>query len=200
MENTMLSVFPQIKDLFQKIQTDLKQNGQFIFLAKEVSREFYSMAVIEQVAACIDEIKEEENIIHLSEFNHLISKEIRDQPSPYLYERLGERYKSFFIDEFQDTSIMQWQNLLPLVNNALSEGGYCMLVGDAKQSIYRWRGGEAEQFIGLYKNIDLLSSNYRGELKGPATGVQPETLEDNWRSRKNIVKFNNSLYNEASKY
>jgi ATP-dependent exoDNAse (exonuclease V) beta subunit len=198
-ENTMLSIFPQIRDCFEDILGELEQNGSFIFLAKEVSREFYSMAVIEQVAACIDEIKEEENIIPLSEFNHLISKEIRDQPSPYLYERLGERYKSFFIDEFQDTSIMQWQNLLPLINNALSEGGYCMLVGDAKQSIYRWRGGEAEQFIGLYENIDLLSSNYKGKLQVPAAEVQPMSLKENWRSAKNIVNFNNDLYNEASK-
>lgn len=198
-ENTMLSIFPQIRDIFQTIQGELEQNGAFIFLAKEVSREFYSMAVIEQVAACIDEIKEEENIIPLSEFNQLISKEIRDQPSPYLYERLGERYKSFFIDEFQDTSIMQWQNLLPLINNALSEGGYCMLVGDAKQSIYRWRGGEAEQFIGLYENIDLLSTNYKGELQVPAVEIQPMSLKENWRSRKNIVNFNNSLYSVASK-
>jgi len=198
-ETTILTIAPQLGEIFRNILSELEESGSFIYLAKEVSREFYSMAVIEQVAMCIDEIKEEENIIPLSEFNHLISKEIRDQPSPYIYERLGERYKSFFIDEFQDTSIMQWQNLLPLINNALSEGGYCMLVGDAKQSIYRWRGGEAEQFIGLYENIDLLSTNYKGELQVPVAKVQPMSLKENWRSRKSIVNFNNDLYRAASK-
>ena len=198
-EGAILSIAPQLSNIFKTLLAELEEHAAFLFLAKEVSREFYSMAVIEQVATCIDEIKEEENIIPLSEFNHLISKEIRDQPSPYLYERLGERYKSFFIDEFQDTSIMQWQNLLPLINNALSEGGYCMLVGDAKQSIYRWRGGEAEQFIGLYENIDLLSKNYKGELQQPTAPVQAMSLKENWRSRKNIVNFNNSLYEAASK-
>lgn len=191
------SIVPLLQSAYRGMLEILEKEGAFLILAKEVSKEFYSMAVIEQVAACMEEIKEEENIIPLSEFNHLISEEIKNQPSPYLYERLGERYKAFFIDEFQDTSVMQWQNLMPLINNALSEGGYCMIVGDAKQSIYSWRGGEAEQFIGLYTGTNLLGNKYKGELQQPLAPVQDETLKDNWRSRQAIVDFNNGLYASA---
>ena len=105
----------------------------------------------------IEKIKEEQNMLPISEFNTLIHSEIKDQPAPFIYERLGEKYRHFFIDEFQDTSQLQWDNLTPLIDNALSQHydgtvqGSLMLVGDAKQSIYRWRGGLPEQFISLYR-------------------------------------------------
>src|SRR5690554_7971881 len=79
----------------------------------------------------------------------------KEQPAPFIYEKLGDRYNHFFIDEFQDTSELQWKNLIPLIDNALSgqndygEKGSLMIVGDPKQSIYRWRGGKAEQLIEL---------------------------------------------------
>jgi ATP-dependent exoDNAse (exonuclease V) beta subunit len=103
-------------------------------------------------------IQEEQNVLSISEFNAIIYREIQNQPAPFIYERLGERYRHFFIDEFQDTSEMQWQNLIPLIDNALAgqddygEKGTLMIVGDPKQSIYRWRGGKAEQFIELSKD------------------------------------------------
>ncbi len=105
----------------------------------------------------IEAIKEEKNLLPISEFNSLINKEIKNQPAPFIYERLGEKYRNFFIDEFQDTSKLQWENLIPLIDNALSQqlepnSGSLLLVGDAKQSIYRWRGGLPEQFMGLYGN------------------------------------------------
>ncbi len=192
------AISEQLSSLFYNATNLLEEYYGFILLASEVNKEFYSLAVIQEVATCIEEIKTDENIIPLSEFNHLIFEEIKGLPSPYIYERLGERYKSFFIDEFQDTSIMQWQNLLPLINNAMaSGGGYCMLVGDAKQSIYRWRGGEAEQFINLFEGTDksnLITVGNREVKLYPRT---PKTLGDNWRSHKTIVEFNNDLYAAA---
>ena len=82
----------------------------------------------------------------ISEFNSLISENIADQPAPYIYEKLGTRFKNYFIDEFQDTSKLQWKNIIPLTSHAI-EGmeedesrGSLFLVGDPKQSLYRWRG------------------------------------------------------------
>ena len=194
----IMSISAELSEIFYNATNLLEEYYSFILLANEVNKEFYSLAVIQEVAACIEEIKTDENIIPLSEFNHMIFEEIKGLPSPYIYERLGERYKSFFIDEFQDTSIMQWQNLLPLINNAMAAGGgYCMLVGDAKQSIYRWRGGEAEQFINLFEGTDksnLMSVGNREVELYPRT---PKTLGDNWRSHKTIVEFNNDLYAAA---
>ena len=108
------------------------------------------LSVLNVVNKELQSIKEEQNILLISEFNQLISNEIKGQPAPFIYERIGERYQNYFIDEFQDTSEMQWQNLIPLTENALvtepkpNEQHSLLIVGDAKQAIYRWRGGKPE--------------------------------------------------------
>ncbi len=130
-------------------------------------------------------LKKEQNKMLISEFNIIISNEIKDQPTPFIYERLGEKFSSYFIDEFQDTSILQWENLIPLIDNSISakEKGNVMLVGDAKQAIYRWRGGKAEQFINL--------SNGESPFY-----IKPELkkLQENYRSFEEIVNFNSSFF------
>ena len=94
----------------------------------------------------------------ISEFNTIISQQIKDQPAPFIYERIGEKFNHFFIDEFQDTSELQWENLSAIINQHISgANGSVMLVGDAKQAIYRWRGGKAEQFINLHTNATDIS-------------------------------------------
>lgn len=135
-------------------------------------------------------IQEEQNVLSISEFNKIINDQIRDQPAPFIYERLGDRYRHFFIDEFQDTSVMQWQNLIPLIDNATSseelsgERGSVMLVGDPKQSIYRWRGGRAEQFIDLGKEPPPFNNKEREVI----------ALETNWRSHSQVIDFNNDFF------
>jgi len=129
--------------------------------------------------------KEEQNKMLISEFNKIISNEIKGQPTPFIYERLGEKFKHYFIDEFQDTSKMQWENLVPLLDNALSApNGSAMLVGDAKQSIYRWRGGEPEQFIDLYNKSD---NPFQVE-------AEVLSLDTNYRSAREIIDFNNAFF------
>ena len=140
-------------------------------------------------------IQKEKDLLPISEFNAIISKEIKNQPVPFIYERLGEKYRHYFIDEFQDTSQMQWENLIPLIGNAVEsenekgEKGSLLLVGDAKQAIYRWRGGRAEQFLNL---LNLHTNPFVLE-------PQIENLETNWRSKKKIVDFNNAFFNFAAK-
>jgi len=115
----------------------------------------------------------------------LIHQEIKDQPAPYLYERLGDRYRHFFIDEFQDTSLLQWGNLQPLIGNSLSQQpGSAMLVGDVKQSIYRWRGGLPEQFIELCNKKNPF----------PFVPMAVKNLGINFRSCKAVVEFNNAFF------
>ena len=143
------------------------------------------LSVLNAIQKELNTLKEEQNKMLISEFNKIISSEIKNQPTPFIYERLGEKFKHYFIDEFQDTSKMQWENLVPLLDNALSsQNGSAMLVGDAKQSIYRWRGGEPEQFIALYNK----STN--------PFQVSPEilSLNTNYRSAKEIITFNNGFF------
>lgn len=132
----------------------------------------------------------------ISSFNTIISDAIKDQPAPFIYERLGEKYRHYFLDEFQDTSEMQWKNLVPLIGNALEseneqgQKGSLLLVGDAKQAIYRWRGGKAEQFLNL---IDLGANPFV---------IPPKTknLPANYRSHEEIIKFNNDFFTTTSPF
>ena len=143
------------------------------------------LSVLNAIQKELNALKNEQNKMLISEFNKIISEEIKDQPTPFIYERLGEKFKHYFIDEFQDTSKMQWGNLVPLLDNALSaSSGSSMLVGDAKQAIYRWRGGEAEQFINLYNKAE---NPFQVE-------ADVLTLDTNYRSSKEIINFNNSFF------
>ncbi len=166
-------------------------------LNKLVHGSIIPLAVLRSINQILTEIKEDNNIRLNSEFNQLISNHLKEQPVAFIYEKIGEKYRHYFIDEMQDTSVMQWQNLIPLINNALEsentkgEKGSLLLVGDAKQAIYRWRGGKAEQFI------ELSDSNGINSFHIPKK-VNP--LDTNWRSYSEIIDFNNSFFQHISKY
>lgn len=148
------------------------------------------LSLLNTVSNELAKIQNEQNVLSITEFNAIIHREIQNQPAPFIYERLGERYRHFFIDEFQDTSEMQWQNLIPLIDNALSgqddfeQKGTLMIVGDPKQSIYRWRGGKAEQFIELSKDQNPFSNPEK----------RLEHLDKNYRSYSQVIEFNNDFF------
>jgi ATP-dependent exoDNAse (exonuclease V) beta subunit len=164
-------------------------------LLKKFRSNFFNMALLQFIAIALNETKENEQILRISEFNKLISKLVGDEDAPYIYERLGTRLEHFLLDEFQDTSRLQWLNLIPLVHESIGNGRRNLIVGDAKQSIYRFNNGLAEQFVSLPKiynpendaKIERIS-NFFNEL-----GVK-ENLEKNFRSAKEIVTFNNQLF------
>ena len=107
------------------------------------------MALLQYIAAEIKEVRKEEQMIRISEFNLLISELIQKENALYIYERLGSKFHHFLLDEFQDTSRLQWLNLVPLVHDSLGNKRMNLIVGDPKQSIYRFKNGVAEQFIEL---------------------------------------------------
>lgn len=153
------------------------------------------LSLLSAIGQEMDKIQAENNILSITQFNAIIHNEIQNQPAPFIYERLGERYHHFFIDEFQDTSEMQWQNLVPLIDNALAGEDYAgvkgslMIVGDPKQSIYRWRGGKAEQFIALSKDENPFSNPEK----------QTVNLGRNYRSYAEVINFNNRLFKDVSR-
>lgn len=153
------------------------------------------LAVINTINQALVEIKNNNNIRLNAEFNQLISDHLINEPAAFIYEKLGERYKYFFIDEMQDTSGLQWQNLIPLIDNAVSaEESGLMLVGDAKQAIYRWRGGRAEQFISL-------SSDLKDYLANPfQISKNLQHLGTNYRSHKEIINFNNDFFSHIAQH
>ncbi len=147
-----------------------------------ILRENYrNFALLTDLQQKIADIAREENLLHISEINSLLSKLISDNDTPFIFEKTGNYLSHFMIDEFQDTSLMQWENFIPLLRNAVSQttGTPVLLVGDVKQSIYRWRGGD----------WTILAGKAAGEFD--ETETRP--LQDNYRSRKMIVEFNNAI-------
>lgn len=158
-------------------------------LLKNVYKNIVPLTVLNAIQKEVKQIELDRDQLSISEFNTIISNEIKNQPAPFIYERLGEKYRHYFIDEFQDTSEMQWMNLIPLVDNALAvENGSLFLVGDAKQAIYRWRGGKAEQFL------NLVNRNTNPFVVRPEVEILPR----NYRSHEEVVKFNNDFFTATS--
>ena len=134
------------------------------------------------------EIEEENDLVLLSKFNIIINENLRNEPSAFIYEKVGTQFQHYFFDEFQDTSAMQWQNFLPLRDNSItSDNTSFTIVGDPKQSIYRFRGGESELMLNIINQKEITPKF-----------ATAEHLRFNWRSAKNIVDFNNRLYDFMS--
>ncbi|MFN7013818.1 MAG: UvrD-helicase domain-containing protein, partial [Bacteroidia bacterium] len=163
---------------------------------EDLLKNIHSMALIQELENILTQIKSEQNILPIAEFNKRISEIVQHESAPFIYERIGEKYHHFLIDEFQDTSVMQWQNLLPLIHNSLSSGYFNMIVGDGKQSIYRWRGGEVEQFSHLPKifSKEPLTEILKERQQTLEHSFKEKVLKINWRSKKEIVQFNNKIF------
>jgi ATP-dependent exoDNAse (exonuclease V) beta subunit len=164
-------------------------------IAVAVLRELMATGALNSIDSRLEALKHEEGVAFFSDLTRKVLTIVQDEPASFLYERLGEKYRHFLIDEFQDTSLMQWHALLPLVENALASGGSALLVGDAKQAIYRWRNGEARQFVqlpGIYRK-DRLTDGARREALLMGAHVPVERLASNYRSAKGIITFNNEM-------
>lgn len=149
----------------------LKDQTFDLALAGDIYREF-------------DMLLKEKNVLGIDDSNTILRGIIDGSDAPFVYEKLGVRFEHFLLDEFQDTSTIQWQNFLPLLNESESNGHDNLVVGDVKQSIYRWRGSDWQ----------LLAS----ELPSQFPSAEVEPLSENWRSCANIVKFNNALFDQIS--
>lgn len=191
--------------LIQSIQTIADNFPQWNYL-KIIYDNLYNVALLDEMLRIQEEIQKENELLHIGQFNHLVSEVVMKETAPFIYERIGNRYRNFLVDEFQDTSVLQWFNLLPLVDESLSQGNLCLVVGDAKQSIYRWRGGDVNQFVKLpdiyrteYLNEKLESEPEVNRLmheREAAMKNQEEELDlgSNYRSASNVVEFNNQLF------
>ncbi|MEN8137906.1 MAG: UvrD-helicase domain-containing protein [Bacteroidota bacterium] len=177
------SIFDDLSDYYSSSRKWVEEYGTLVVLIRLILRNIDSITVLNEIDKELEEIKKHNNVLFISEFNKRISKEIKDQPVPYIYERIGEKFQYFFIDEFQDTSVLQWENLIPLIENSIATGGKCVIVGDGKQAIYRWRGGKAEQFINLSQ----------GKVDFPFD-ISPATLDKNYRSYSQIIDFSNDFF------
>ncbi|AQX04008.1 DNA helicase UvrD [Elizabethkingia meningoseptica] len=155
---------------------------------KKIHMALLPLKVNKEIQDQLKFIEDENDLLMLSRFNVLINEQLRNEPSAFIYEKVGEQYQHYFFDEFQDTSFLQWQNFLPLRDHILSEESTSFtLVGDPKQSIYRFRGGEAQLML------DIINKK-----EDTPKYADIQNLEHNYRSSYNIVAFNNQLYQYLS--
>lgn len=158
-------------------------------------KNFYNMALLQFMAKQLDTVRKDEQLIRISEFNKLISELVKNEEAPFIYERLGTRFHHFLLDEFQDTSHLQWLNMVPLLHESISQENINLIVGDPKQSIYRFKNGVAEQFVEL-PAIYNPDNDVKVAERSSFFSRMGETVElkDNWRSSPVIVNFNNHFF------
>jgi ATP-dependent exoDNAse (exonuclease V) beta subunit len=146
-----------------------------------IQKNIYALGILSDVLRNIHELTTAENSFLLSDAGELLSLITRGDQCPFIYEKTGNRFENFMIDEFQDTSTIQWNNFQPLIDNSMAQGFDNLVVGDIKQSIYRWRNSDWKILASLLDQAD----NER---------YQNKNLVTNWRSRPNIISFNNTLF------
>ncbi len=171
-------LMPKVQEAVRLIETEKRK----YITAKLIVNQLYTLGILVDLRRSVKELCREKGIILISDSGHLLKDVIADSETPFVYEKTGSVYTHFMIDEFQDTSGLQWNNFRPLIGNSLAEGNLGLVVGDVKQAIYRWRSGDWRLLAGK------LGESF------PVFGLQNEVLNSNWRSHGKIIRFNNTLF------
>ena len=182
---TIGSICPRLMQLLQDILNRFDQDYSYYLSARMLSDNLYQLGILNDLYQEVRAYCDEKGLMLLSDTTHILNMLIADNDTSFLFEKCGNYYKHLMIDEFQDTSGMQWKNFRPLVVNSLSEGYRTMIVGDVKQSIYRWRNGD----------WSLLANEVERQFS--SLGVNTVILKNNWRSAPEIVNFNNTFFEKA---
>lgn len=181
------TIYPALSECVNMAVAEYKKNYSNFLNAVVVLSNYHAFGLLNEISKFLPEYREENNLLLISDTTLLLKEIIGGNDAPFIYEKIGNRYQNILIDEFQDTSGFQWANFKPLIINAIAEGMLNLIVGDVKQSIYRWRGGDWK----------LLLQTVENEIG--ATNISNESLKTNWRSKKNIVDFNNAFFSLAPK-
>ena len=175
------TLHPKLVELVEIIES---QRAAYIS-AKLILKNLENLALIGDLWRKVRELSQQEGFLLLSDSGHLLREFVKDTDAPFVFEKIGNRYDSFMIDEFQDTSVVQWCNFKPLIENSLSQDSFSMVVGDVKQSVYRWRNGD----------WSILSSGLYNDFSHH--GIDERVLSTNWRSQPVIVNFNNHFFRQT---
>ncbi len=150
--------------------------------SRVILKNMYALGILSDVLNKVHEVASSENSFLLSEAGEVLSLITGEDQAPFIYEKIGNIYENYMIDEFQDTSLLQWKNIKPLIDESMGRGCDNLVVGDLKQSIYRWRNSDWRILADMKDNL-VDDQRYLSE-----------PLVINWRSRSNIISFNNSLF------
>ncbi|WP_298652194.1 UvrD-helicase domain-containing protein [uncultured Proteiniphilum sp.] len=164
----------------------LSDNDREYQTAKHLLRNFYTLGILNDIKQRLRKLQQENNTLFLSDTTELLNDIIAGTDSPFIYEKTGTRVHHYMIDEFQDTSRMQWENFRPLIGESLASGNLNLIVGDVKQSIYRFRNSDWR----------LLEEQVKEDFQ--AGNIREHVLDTNWRSDAHIVQFNNAFFTKAA--
>ncbi len=154
--------------------------------ARIIKDQIYGLGITGELDKEFSALLKEKNVLSIDDSNLILNKIIGESDAPFIYEKTGVKYENFLLDEFQDTSVIQWKNISPLLHESEGYNHENFIVGDVKQSIYRWRGSDWK----------MLDSGLEKEFGGDH--VDPSTLKVNYRSYRNIVNFNNTFFDAAA--
>jgi len=172
-------------DQLQRIIEYYEAQKRTYFSILTIQPLFYGFAILLEIEKRLSDYRQENRVILISDLTRFIRKIIGGNDAPFIYEKTGTIYQHFLIDEFQDTSSFQWDNFKPLIENALAHDKLCLVVGDIKQSIYRWRGGDWR----------IITDGLKQDIGQP--NIETRELDTNWRSLPIIVGFNNYVFKNA---
>jgi ATP-dependent exoDNAse (exonuclease V) beta subunit len=176
----------KLMDILRETEEVRKRNLREINTCNLVLRQINSIGLLTDIAAAVREINADSNRFMLADTPNLLQELIKEEDAPFIYEKIGASLRHIMIDEFQDTSRIQWKNFKPLLLEGLSQNAGSLIVGDQKQSIYRWRNGD-------WRTL----GNLQAEM--PEVKTEEISLKANWRSSYKIVRFNNSVFKAAIK-
>lgn len=179
-------LFPELNQLLKEAVEVYDTQYCYYLSARHLAGNLYQLGILNDLYKEVRAYCNEKGLMLLSDTTNILNILIDGNDTSFLFEKTGNYFKHLMIDEFQDTSSMQWKNFRPLVVNSLSEGNRAMIVGDVKQSIYRWRNGD----------WSLLASGVEQEFRH--LGVENIVLGNNWRSAREIVEFNNLFFEKAA--
>ncbi len=175
-------IYDELHALLQEIIAFVRKNLPQYATAKAILGNFHAFGILNDISSLLPTYRAENNLLLISDTTLLLKQLVAKNEAPFIYEKTGNRYAHILIDEFQDTSGFQWENFKPLLQNSLAENHFSMIVGDIKQSIYRWRGGDWKLLLSEVKR-------QIGEIY-----ITEKALDTNWRSKKNVIDFNNAIF------
>ncbi len=175
-------IFPTYKGLINFFESNKVRYKS----AKEIRRYHFTLGILSEVNRKLNDFRDDQDLMLIADLPDFLRQIINDSETPYVYEKVGSIYKNFLIDEFQDTSTFQWENFKSLVKNSTDSGDSCIVVGDLKQSIYRWRGGD----------WNILQNQLKDDFDDYL--LEEIDLKSNWRSSNQIIEFNNSFFEDLS--
>jgi ATP-dependent exoDNAse (exonuclease V) beta subunit len=196
--NDLASSFSELGSSFVALyDANYSRNQILLWIARDIKK----IALLASISEELFDYQNEYAAVSISEFSKRLYQVIANDPVPFIYEKLGDRYTHILIDEFQDTSMLQWQNFMPLLENAVSLGHQNLLVGDAKQSIYKFRGGEVGLIASLTNQDKQIIQSKLNEGSFDEERydyllefIVNQNLAYNYRSAAEIVSFNNSFF------